>query len=157
MTDDHDPDTPASGVRIGVDVGTVRVGVAASDPGGILATPVTTLQRDPDHHRDIEELALIIVERQAVEVAVGLPRTLKGRDSTSTADARRYAAQLGDRVAPVPVVLVDERLTSVQANRVLTQQRVPARSRRSVVDQIAAVEILQNRLDVVRALRRGHG
>lgn len=146
-------DTPQRGVRLGVDVGSVRVGVAVCDPDGILATPEVTLARDPDTATDIDAIAALVVEREVVEVVVGLPRTLRGVDGASALAARQYAQALEQRVAPVPVVLVDERLTSVQANRVLTRQRVPGRARRLIVDQIAAVEILQTRLDGLR--RRG--
>jgi putative Holliday junction resolvase len=150
-------DTPPRGVRLAVDVGTVRVGVAVSDPDGILATPVVTLARDTESARDIDEIATLVAERGVVEVVVGLPRTLRGRDGTSAHLARQYAADLAPRIAPVPVVLVDERMTSVTANRILSERRVPGRSRRAVVDQIAAVEILQSRLDELRARRGDHG
>jgi putative Holliday junction resolvase len=152
-----DHDTPLRGVRLAVDVGTVRVGVAVSDPDGILATPVATLARDTDSAGDIDEISALVAERGAVEVVVGLPRTLRGRDGTSAQAARRYAADLAQRIAPVPVVLVDERMTSVTANRILAERRVPGRSRRAVVDQLAAVEILQSRLDELRAARASHG
>lgn len=142
---------PPRGVRLGVDVGTVRVGVAVSDPDGILATPVETLARDTDAQSDIDTLVALVTERRVVEVVVGLPRTLRGADGASALAARHYAAALSARVAPVPIVLVDERLTSVYANRVLAERRVPGKARRAVVDQIAAVGILQSRLDEIRA------
>lgn len=157
MTQDGAADTPPRGVRLGVDVGTVRVGVAECDPDGILATPVVTLARDTQAWRDLDEIVALVAERRAVEVVVGLPRTLRGRESASARDARDYAAALAPRIAPVPVVLVDERLTSVQANRILTERRVPGRSRRAVVDQIAAVQILQTRLDALRQRGGGRG
>jgi putative Holliday junction resolvase len=116
-----------------------------------------TLARDTESARDIDEIATLVAERSVVEVVVGLPRTLRGRDGTSAQFARQYAADLAPRIAPVPVVLVDERLTSVTANRILVERRVPGRSRRAVVDQIAAVEILQSRLDELRARRGDHG
>jgi putative Holliday junction resolvase len=139
-----------------VDVGTVRVGVAVSDPDGVLATPVATLARDEDTARDLDELAALVDERRVVEVAVGLPRTLRGTDGSAARSARSYAAALAERIAPVPVTLVDERLSSVHANRVLAERRVPVRSRRAVVDQLAAVTILQTHLDQLRA-KRGAG
>jgi putative Holliday junction resolvase len=139
-----------------VDVGTVRVGVAVSDPDGVLATPVVTLARDEDTARDLDELAALVDERRVVEVAVGLPRTLRGTDGSASRAARAYAAALAERIDPVPVTLVDERLSSVHANRVLAERRVPGRSRRAVVDQVAAVTILQTRLDQLRT-QRGAG
>lgn len=144
---------PARGVRIGVDVGSVRVGVSGSDPDGILATPIETLPRDPAGGSDLERLARLVEERSAVEVIVGLPRTLAGRSGAAVDAARDYGEALAARIAPVPVTYVDERLTSVYANRVLADRKVPGRARRAVVDQVAAVEILQNYLD----RRRGGG
>lgn len=142
------------GVRIGVDVGSVRVGVAASDPDGMLATPVATLRRERAG-ADLDELAGIVVEYGAVEIAVGLPRHLRGHDGAAVSAARDYAGRLTGRLerlgAAVPVVFVDERLTSVTANRQLAERGVRARQRRSVVDQLAAVAILQARLDALRA------
>lgn len=141
-----------AGVRVGVDVGTVRVGVALSDPEGRLAFPHATLRRDPAG-RDQQALAALIRERSAVEVFVGFPRTLAGREGTAAVAARGYADRLAALVAPVPVRLVDERLTTVSADRALRtarpQARVPAR--RKVVDQTAATLILQAALDAERA------
>ncbi len=150
-------DTPRYGVRLGVDVGTVRVGVAVSDPEGILATPVVTLARDEAAGRDIDELVAMVADRDVVEVAVGLPKMLRGADGVAAHAARRYAATLADRIAPVPVVLVDERLTSVQANRIFDDRKVSAKARRAVVDQLAAVTILQARLDALRSTGRARG
>ena len=140
-----------SGVRIAVDVGTVRVGVAASDPTGVLASPVTVVRRDPRAGSDLEALATLIAEREAVEVIVGLPRTLRGTDSASTLDARDYAAALARRIAPVPVRLVDERLTTVTATRGLRSAGRSARAARGSVDAAAAVVLLDAALDRERA------
>lgn len=139
------------GVRVGVDVGSVRVGVAASDPGGILASPVVTLRRDSDTDSDITELARIIAEREAVEVIVGLPRTLAGRRGPAALAAEDYAARLATQVAPTPVRLYDERLTTVVATRVLSDRGVRGKRQRAVVDQAAAVAILQSWLDSDRS------
>src|SRR4051812_17628519 len=130
-----------AGVRVGVDVGTVRGGVAASDPGGVLASPGGTLQRDARSGRDLDELAALVAAREAVEVVVGLPRSLSGREGVSVAMAREYADALAARVAPVPVRLVDERLTTVVAERGLRERGVKGKARRAVVDQAAAVAI----------------
>lgn len=148
-----DPDTPRrTGVRVGIDVGSVRVGVALSDPHGILATPVATLSRDPAG-TDLDALAALIVENEVVEIVVGLPRTLRGTDGAAVTVARDYASALAQRVAAVPMVFVDERLTSVTANRVLADRGMNSRARRPVVDQLAAVAILQSRLDALAATR----
>ncbi len=144
---------PAGGVRLGVDVGTVRVGVARSDPHGILATPVATLARDAVRKSDLDALRDLVLELDVVEVVVGLPRTLRGAIGPAATAARDYGDLLASRVAPVPVVYVDERLTSVTANRVLAEQGIREKARRQVVDQAAAVAILQARLDQVAGLR----
>lgn len=137
----------ADGVWLAVDVGSVRVGVARSDPRGVLAVPVTTLARSPRDDRDIAELADLVVEYEAVGVIVGLPRTLAGREGTAAAAARDYGTRLAARIAPVPVHYVDERLTTVSAQRKLLQGGVRSRAGRVVIDQAAAVELLQHWLD----------
>ena len=148
-------------MRVGVDVGSVRVGVAASDPSALLATPVRTVARDPDDTAgtptDLEEVAAIVAELEAVEVVVGLPRTLAGDEGAAAEAARTYAGRLSVRIAPVPVRLVDERLTTVDAHRTLRDSGVDGRRQRSVVDQAAAVLILQAALDAERASGRPPG
>jgi putative holliday junction resolvase len=142
----------ASGVWIAVDVGSVRVGVARSDPAGLLAVPVATLARDARGGSDIEQLAALVAEHDAVGVVVGLPRTLAGREGSAAAAARSYGEALGARIAPVPIVFVDERLSSVTAARKLRQSGVRTRAGRKVIDQAAAVEVLQQYLDTRRAV-----
>jgi len=131
-----------AGVRLGVDVGTVRVGVAISDPAGVLATPLMTLPRAGS----IAALAALVAEHHAAELVVGLPRSLSGREGRAAELARDYAGQLQDAVG-VPVRLADERLTTVIASRTLAERGVRGRRRRAVVDQAAAVLILQAWLD----------
>lgn len=141
----------APGVWLGVDVGTVRVGVARSDPHAVLATPVTTLARRPATDADLDELAALVVEHEAVGVVLGLPRTLRGREGDSARMARSYGADLARRIAPVPVTYVDERLTTVSATAKLRQSGVKgARAQRAFIDQAAAVELLQHWLDAQR-------
>jgi putative Holliday junction resolvase len=135
--------TVLRGVRIGVDVGSVRVGVAASDPDGILATPVATLTRPAS----LDAVAALVAERAAVEVVVGHPRHLSGAAGASARDAEEWAAALRARIEPVPVRLVDERLTTVTATRTLAERGVRGKAQRAVVDQAAAVAILQSALD----------
>jgi putative Holliday junction resolvase len=130
------------GVRIGVDVGSVRVGVAVSDPDGILATPVATL----DRAASLDAVAVLVAERDAVEVVVGHPVHLSGAAGTSARDAEQWAEALCARVA-VPVRLVDERLTTVTATRTLAERGVRGKAQRAVIDQAAAVAILQSALD----------
>jgi putative Holliday junction resolvase len=136
-----------AGVRLGVDVGSVRVGVATCDPAGIIATPVRTLQR---HQGDLDALAALVTERDAVEVVVGLPTSLSGRPGPAAEAAAAYAALLADRLE-VPVRLVDERFSTVGAQRGLHASGVDTRRGRSVIDQAAAVIILQGALDAERA------
>jgi len=137
-------------------VGGVRIGVACSDPDGILATPVETVRRDRSgkHLRRLAELA---VELGAVEVIVGLPRTLADRTGASAQDAIELAEALAQRIAPTPVWLADERLTTVSAQRSLRAAGVRAKEQRAVIDQAAAVAILQSWLDQRRAARAGAG
>ncbi len=143
------------GVLVGVDVGSVRVGVAVSDPGGVLATPVATLRRDPAAapsagDPDVEEIADLVAGSTAVGVVVGLPKSLDGGEGPSAERARTYASVLAARVAPVQVRLVDERLSTVDAHRALRDSGVAGRRQRAVVDQAAAVLILQSALDAER-------
>lgn len=138
---------------MGVDVGTVRVGLAASDPDGLLATPVETISRDVEagSDSDMGVIADIARERQAVEVIVGLPRSLSGEEGPAAQAVRRYATALAARISPTPVRLIDERLTTIDAHRGLRESGVPGRSQRAVVDQAAAVLILQAALDAERS------
>lgn len=138
-------------MRIGVDVGSVRVGVAASDPAGVLASPVTTLRRDVRRGSDLQALVALVGERDAVEVLVGLPRTLAGRSGQAVDAARAYAAALAGRVEPVPVRLLDERLTTVTATRQLRESGVRGPAARAAVDAAAAVVLLQAGLDSERS------
>ena len=141
------------GVRIGVDVGTVRVGVAASDGTALLASPVVTLARDPRTGKDLEALRALVAEREAVEVVVGLPRSLHGGEGPAAAAARNYARAVALLVDPVPVRLADERMSTVSATRnlIASAPHAGARKRRQQVDQAAAVVILQSALDHERA------
>ena len=152
-------DDPGRGRRLGVDVGTVRIGVATSDPDGILATPVETVARDRRKGSDkhVRRLAQLVNELEAVEVVVGLPRTLADRSGSSARDAVELAEQLARRIAPTPVRLSDERLTTVSAQRSLRDAGIRARGQRAMIDQAAAVGILQNWLDQRRAASAAHG
>lgn len=137
------------GVRLAFDVGKVRVGVAKCDADAILAVPVTTLHRDR-YGADLGEAADMVEEYSAVEAVVGLPRSLNGRSTASTRDARNWARELAELVAPVPVRLVDERLSTVTAHRELHESGLQEKSFRPVVDQAAAVVILDHALHTER-------
>lgn len=145
---------PARGVLLGVDVGLARVGVAASDPEGMLATPVKTLKRDAKKNSDISVLVKLTAERHVRQIIVGLPRSLSGGETASTAMARDYADKLANSLSRAELVvevrLVDERLTTVSAHRSLHEAGLDGRKHRSVIDQVAAVEILQQVLEMRR-------
>ena len=137
-----------------MDFGEVRVGVALSDPAGVLATPLLTLHRDRVGGTDLDALAALVAEHEVVEVVVGLPRTLAGRHGPAAAAAVAYARALAERLGgDVPVRLTDERLTTVTATRVLAERGVRGRKQRAVVDQAAAMAILQGWLEARRAVR----
>jgi putative Holliday junction resolvase len=136
------------GVRVGVDVGDARIGIARSDPSGMLATPVETVRRGPG---DLARIRAIVEELSAIEVVVGLPRSLSGGEGPAAAKARAFAAEIASAVEPVAVRLCDERLSTVTAEAVLRGQGKKGQKRRAVVDQAAAVVILQNALDTERS------
>ena len=142
------------GVRLAVDVGSVRVGVARSDPGGILASPLTVVRSGPG---ELDELAALAAGAGAVEVIVGLPTSLSGREGAAATAARRFAAELAGRLAPIPVRLVDERFTTAQAHAALRRGGKDSRARRPVVDAAAAAVLLQAALDAERATGRPPG
>ena len=142
------------GVRLGIDVGTVRVGVARSDPEGLMALPVVTLPRGDDDLARIQEL---VGEFEALEVMVGLPISMDGNEGVASMAARDYADGLAAAIAPIPVRLIDERLTTVTASRALRESGRTTRSSRSVVDQAAAVVIVEHALESERASGRPPG
>lgn len=142
-------DDPGRGRRLGIDVGTVRIGVSVSDPDGILATPVETVRRERGTGH-LRRLAALVREMEVVEVVVGLPRTLGDRAGSSADDAVAVAEALARRISPVPVRMADERLTTVSAARSLRETGMRAREQRSMIDQAAAVAILQGWLDARR-------
>ena len=144
------------GVRLGVDVGAVRVGLAASDPDGLIATPVQTLARDLAGSGDLHQIAAEVRERRALEVLVGLPRSLSGAEGPAAVAAREYAGALAALVE-VPVRMVDERLSTVEATRSLRESGVKGRKQRARIDQAAAVVLLQTALETERASGRPAG
>ncbi|WP_148614994.1 Holliday junction resolvase RuvX [Nocardioides rubriscoriae] len=140
------------GVRLGIDPGDARIGVARSDPSGFLASPVETVRRGSGDLKRIRQLLrAIAAESTVLEVVVGLPRSLSGREGPAAAKTREWAATLAASVSPLPVRLVDERLTTVSAEAMLRDRGTKGAQRRAVVDQAAAVLILQHALDSERA------
>jgi putative holliday junction resolvase len=156
-----DDDQVIRGVRLAVDVGSVRVGLASSDPDGLIATPVATLARDnrggDQIPTDLSQIVAEVHERGAAIVYVGLPRHLSGAEGSASAAARAYAGSLAQAIAPVPVRMVDERMSTVTAHQALHASGRSGRRHRSVVDQAAAVVILQAALDGERSRGRRPG
>jgi putative Holliday junction resolvase len=150
------------GVRMALDIGDARIGVASSDPHGILATPVETVRVGPG---DLDRIVSLVAELEAFEIVIGLPRSLSGGEGPAALRIRETAAQVAAKVAaaagtgqvlgsgpdePVGVRLVDERFTTVTAERMLRERGKKGSKRRAVVDQAAAVVILQHALDFER-------
>lgn len=134
-----------TGVRLGLDVGTVRIGVSRSDPQGLMAIPLETVKRDR-RGRDLRRLVEIAREREVIEIVVGLPLHLGGAEGKSAIDATSFAQRLQRKLPDVRICLVDERLTSAQAHGKLTEAGVGGRQQRSIVDQVAAQIILEHAL-----------
>ena len=134
------------GRRLGLDVGTARIGVATCDPDGILATPVETIRvadGDPGWGAELRRLTELVDEYDAVGVVVGLPTSLKGRETASTAMARSFVAAVGEHSPGLAVEFTDERLTTVTAGAALHGAGRNTRKQRDVIDQAAAVVLLQ--------------
>ena len=144
------------GRRLAIDVGDARIGVASCDPDGILATPVETVPgRDvPAAHRRLRQL---VEEYEPIEVVVGLPRSLKGGEGPAAVKVRAFAQEFAEGIAPVPVRLVDERMTTVTAGQGLRAAGVKTKKGRSVIDQAAAVVILQQALESERVSGKSPG
>ena len=142
------------GTRLAVNVGSARIGVARCDPDGLIASPLATIPRGPG---DLDSLASLAADEDAIEVIVGLPTGLSGREGAAAAQARAFAEALSARLAPVPVRLVDERFTTVIAHDALRRGGRGSRARRPVVDQAAAALILQGALDTERTTGKPAG
>jgi putative Holliday junction resolvase len=142
--------TVPPGPRLGIDVGSVRIGIAVSDPEGTVAVPLTTVPRGPG---DVDAIVELARQRGAAGLVVGLPRTLSGGEGSAARSSREFALRLARRASPTPVQLVDERLTTAGASRGLREAGLSSRRARHVVDQVAAAAILQGALDSERAGR----
>lgn len=139
---------------MGIDVGSVRVGVALSDPYALIASPLTTLTRDRGT-ADQRAIADLVAEHEVVEVIVGLPLHLSGAHGAAAAEASAYAVAVAKLIEPVPVRLADERLSTRAANAALAARGLDSRAQRRVVDQTAAAIILQSWLDQLAHRRQG--
>lgn len=135
------------GVRLGIDVGKARVGVSRCDPDGMLAVPVETVARSAQSLARIAELA---GEYEPLEFVVGLPVNMQGVDTESTVDAREFASAL-QTLTGVPVRMIDERLSTVTAHAALRSSGRTQKKSRSIVDQVAAVVLLQHAIDIEKS------
>lgn len=135
------------GVRIACDVGSVRIGVARSDPSGLLATPLEAVRAGDDA---FARVAAIVSETDAVEIVIGLPLSMDGTMGPAAERASAWAEGLRALI-DVPVVCVDERLTTVQAQRGLHAAGRNTKTSRAVIDSASAVVLLQSHLDAQRA------
>lgn len=145
-----------TGVRVGVDVGKARIGVARCDPLGMLATPVETISRDATGSTDVARIVEIAEEQNALEIVVGLPLSLSGSNTASTDDAIMFAQRLAD-AARRPVRLVDERLSTVTAHSAMRDTGRSQKRSRKIIDQVAAVIILQHAIDTEKSMSEPPG
>lgn len=144
---------PPTGRLLAIDLGEVRVGLAVSDPGQVLASPAETLQvpRDADDPT-LDALVNAAARHDAAGLVVGLPRRLDGREDGPARRARWFADRLRERTG-LPVLLRDERFTTVEAERVLLDADVSRAGRRATVDKVAASVMLQGVLEHQRRMR----
>ncbi|MCT1459517.1 Holliday junction resolvase RuvX [Aestuariimicrobium sp. p3-SID1156] len=131
-------------MRLALDWGRARVGVAACDPDGVLAYPVETLDA---RNNPLGRLSALVAEYEPVEVVFGWPRNLAGKEGPAVDNLRGVLAEVEDALDPVPVVLVDERMSTAEASRKLAEAGKDSRARRGIIDQMAAVGILEQALE----------
>ena len=132
---------------LGLDVGTVTIGIAVSDPLGMFAQPVRTLKRT-GRKADVAELVALVGEREVGTIVIGLPLRTDASEGESARESRRMAKALQSTLPDATIVMQDERFTTAQAERVLIQGNVRRKKRKEVIDQMAAVLILQAWLDM---------
>lgn len=145
---------PRQGRLLGVDVGDVRLGLAVTDPGQIVATPLDTVTSSPDPDEVVAVVLAAVDDEHPVGVVVGYPRTMAGREGSAAQRCRTVAEAVASRTE-LPVVLWDERLSTVEAERALLEGDVRRRRRREVVDRVAASLILRGLLEARRVGGRG--
>jgi len=139
--------SPDRGVRLALDWGKARVGVAACDPDGTLASPVETIDA---RQQPLRRVAALVAEYEPVEIVLGWPRNLRGEDGPAVDAMRAVLADLEACVDPVPVCRVDERMSTAEAARRLASAGKSSRQRRGIIDQAAAVAILEQALHTRR-------
>ena len=146
----HGDALPRTGRLVGIDLGEVRIGLAVSDPGQVVASPAETLHVPRDADRPaVEALADAAVRHEAAGLVVGYPRTLEGREGRAAGRARRFADELRRRTG-LPVLLWDERFTTVEAERVLLDADLSRADRKETIDRVAASVLLQAVLEAQR-------
>lgn len=131
---------------MGIDLGEKRIGVALSDPGGMVASPLSVLQATGDDATDVARLVALAEQHQAEGFVVGLPRTLRGTEEQAAARAADFVRRLAE-ASGKPTAVWDERLTTAQAERTLIRDGLRGPARRQRVDKVAAALILQSYLD----------
>lgn len=142
------------GRRLGVDVGDARIGVASCDPSGLIATPVETVTAGD---QAISRLKDLVNEYEAIECVLGLPIGLSGREGPASKKVRQFALELAAEILPVSVRLIDERMSTVTAQSHLHASGRNTKNSRSVIDQAAAVVILQSALDAEKTRGQAPG
>ena len=130
---------------LGLDLGSKRIGVALSDPEGVIASPLTTLERHGGG-RDLEAVSGLVREHDVGEIVVGLPLHMDGRRGPEAEAARRFARGLREAIG-IPVDLQDERWTTVEAERALRESGRRGKKQRAVVDSVAASILLRTWLE----------
>ncbi|MDT3767682.1 Holliday junction resolvase RuvX [Gleimia hominis] len=138
-----------AGVRIGVDYGGARIGVAVTDPAGRFALPHETVARSK-WGEDVDQIADLAEQLAAIEIVVGLPKHLSGASGASAKSARKFAHKLGSACPQLRVCMVDERLTTSTAHEQLAAAGIDNRRRKDKVDQVAATVILEQAIEIER-------
>lgn len=131
---------------LGIDYGDARIGIALSDELGILASPLKTYQSQ-SMRKDIDYIATLAKEKNCGKIVIGLPLNMNGTEGDRVSKTKSFGNVL-EKVAGIPVVYKDERLTTVQVERVFEQANVKKDKRKQIVDKTAAVLILQSYLDM---------
>ena len=136
-----------SGRRLAIDVGKVRIGIAASDQHSILDSGIETVQRTSDLQSSLIRIQEIIGEVQPIEIYIGLPISMKGESTESTRDAIEFAKKLAGS-SEIPIRFIDERMTTISAANSLKLSGRSSKSGRKVIDQIAATVILEQAIEI---------
>lgn len=144
------------GRKLAIDIGRARIGIAISDASGIVSSPFGAIRRSNVDSDTVQQIVDLVVENEIDEVFVGDPISLSGEQTSSTTDARDFAAVLQSNTL-VPVRLIDERLTTVSAARILRDSGKSARSSKALIDSASAVVILESALQTERISGRAAG